>query len=58
VRRARGKTCMLSINRLKVNNSTQLNFTSPTGKGIKKKKFKIVFFYNSGHFAYSRECTF
>jgi hypothetical protein len=23
---------MLSINRLKVNNSTQLNFTSPTGK--------------------------
>jgi hypothetical protein len=32
VRRARGKTCMLSINRLKVNNSTQLNFTSPNGK--------------------------
>jgi hypothetical protein len=32
VRRVRGKTCMLTINRLKVNNSTQLNFTSPTGK--------------------------
>ena len=32
VRRVRGKICMLSINRLKVNNSTQLNFTSPTGK--------------------------
>ncbi len=34
VRRVRGKICMLSINRLKVNNSTQLNFTSPTGKRI------------------------
>jgi hypothetical protein len=30
----RGKTLMLSINRHKVNNSTQLNFTSPTGKSI------------------------
>ncbi len=28
-----GKTCMLSINRHKVNNSTQLNFTIRTGNG-------------------------
>ena len=42
VRRVRGKTCMLSINRLKVNNSTQLNFTSPTGKGIAYLRHQTV----------------
>ena len=42
VRRVRGKICMLFINRLKVNNSTQLNFTSPTGKGIAYLRHQTV----------------
>ncbi len=42
VRRARSKTCMLTINRLKVNNSTQLNFTSPTVKGIAYLRHQTV----------------
>ncbi len=42
VRRVRGKICMLSINRLKVNNSTQLNFTSPTGKATDEQEISPV----------------